>query len=240
MRQRRRRTRRFYGDRRGADGDRALGDILLRTIATALSDSQALSKALSMPFCLTGTLSVDRIRPPVEPARRAGGRARRTPWAVLAAVAERGGDSTGTVYERVLRKVRATFVRIDLVEPPDFTLSGRLLPNDLPHGKATLVLLLGMIDTDYGEPWNPFLGRLPDAPHDSTAKPHPGRNPLRTHVRIGKFRRPGPTYSDEGRMILLSACCSSTCADCPTTRLAAKIGLNRSVGIPRYVYTDAE
>ena len=34
-------------------------------------------------------------------------------------------------------------------------------------------------------------------------------------------------------MILLSACCSSTCADQPTTRLAAKSGVKRSFGTPR-------
>src|SRR5581483_11509012 len=76
----------------------------------------------------------------------------------------------------------------------------------------------------------------------------PGRPPRARHERdagrqealTGKLRRSGPTYSADGRMILLSACCSSTWAAWPATRLAAKSGVNRSVGTPRYVYTDAE
>jgi hypothetical protein len=51
--------------------------------------------------------------------------------------------------------------------------------------------------------------------------------------RAGNSRGGGPTYSADGRMILLSACCSSTCADQPATRLAANSGVNRSVGTPR-------
>jgi len=51
--------------------------------------------------------------------------------------------------------------------------------------------------------------------------------------RAGNSRGGGPTYSADGRMILSSACCSSTCADQPATRLAANSGVNRSVGAPR-------
>lgn len=51
--------------------------------------------------------------------------------------------------------------------------------------------------------------------------------------RAGNSRRGGPTYSADGRMILLSAYCSSTWADQPATRLAPKTGVNRSVGTPR-------
>ena len=54
-------------------------------------------------------------------------------------------------------------------------------------------------------------------------------------ARTGKLRRSGPMYSADGRMILLSECCSSTCAAWPAILLAAKSGVNRSVGTPRYL-----
>ena len=50
---------------------------------------------------------------------------------------------------------------------------------------------------------------------------------------IGYSRGSGPTYSAPGLMILLSACCSRTCAAWPATRLHSKRGVKRSVGIPR-------
>src|SRR5262249_24926971 len=49
----------------------------------------------------------------------------------------------------------------------------------------------------------------------------------------GYSRGSGPTYSAPGRMILLSACCSRTCAAWPATRLHSKSGVKRSVGMPR-------
>ena len=45
-------------------------------------------------------------------------------------------------------------------------------------------------------------------------------------------RRPGPVYSAPGRMSLLSARCSNTCADQPVMREHTKIGVNRYVGMP--------
>ena len=42
-----------------------------------------------------------------------------------------------------------------------------------------------------------------------------------------------PMYSLSGRISLLSACCSITCAVQPAIRLTEKTPVNRSVGIPR-------
>ena len=42
----------------------------------------------------------------------------------------------------------------------------------------------------------------------------------------------GPVYSARGRISRLFAYCSSTCAVQPEMRLTAKIGVNRSIGMP--------
>jgi hypothetical protein len=46
-------------------------------------------------------------------------------------------------------------------------------------------------------------------------------------------------YTEAGRITLLSAYCSRTCAVQPAMRAAAKIGVIRSVGIPSTWYTLA-
>ena len=55
-----------------------------------------------------------------------------------------------------------------------------------------------------------------------------------------QVRSPGPVYSAPGRMSLLSARCSNTCADQPVMREHTKIGVNRYVGMPMKWYTPAE
>ena len=50
----------------------------------------------------------------------------------------------------------------------------------------------------------------------------------------------GPMYSARGRISLLFAYCSSTCAVQPEIRLTAKIGVNRSMGMPSAWYVVAE
>src|SRR5688500_1647016 len=50
---------------------------------------------------------------------------------------------------------------------------------------------------------------------------------------IGSYFKPIlPTYSEAGRIRRLSAYCSSRCAVQPTTREQAKIGVNKSRGMP--------
>ena len=51
---------------------------------------------------------------------------------------------------------------------------------------------------------------------------------------------PGPVYSAAGRMSLLSARCSKTCADQPVMREHTKMGVKRWVGIPMKWYMLAE
>ena len=53
-------------------------------------------------------------------------------------------------------------------------------------------------------------------------------------LSMGAYFNPrGPTYSARGRMSRLCAYCSRTCAVQPDIRLQAKIGVKRSVGIPK-------
>src|SRR5690625_2943766 len=67
----------------------------------------------------------------------------------------------------------------------------------------------------------------------SAADPDPFPSLCRYRCSTGtKVRSFGPTYSARGRMSRLSANCSNTWAVQPDTRLNAKIGVNKSVGMP--------
>ena len=105
----------------------------------------------------------------------------------------------------------------DLLE---VVVADELLDVDAAVTKRTaLAVGLGDLRLEGDDPLEPGLELVQRSPRSSST---------------GYSRRGSPTYSELGRMIFPPACCSSTCAACPTTRAITNSGMKRSVGMPSW------